>query len=67
MACGCHKENIACTSCCNCGGNENCNNPFTRKQALEAEELEQDTQENMDFEEGDNDEFEKEDIEMEYI
>ena len=37
------------------------------KQALEGEELEQDTEENMDFEEGDNDEFEEEDNEMEYI
>ena len=67
MACGCHKEHIACTSYCNCGGNESCNNPFTMKQALEGEELEQDTEENMDFEEGDNDEFEEEDNEMEYI
>ena len=52
MACGCHKEHIACTSYCNCGGNESCNNPFTMKQALKGEELEQDTEENMDLRRG---------------
>ena len=27
-ACGCHKQHLACTSCCNCSGGEHCCNPY---------------------------------------
>ena len=37
-ACGCHKQHLACTSCCNCSGREHCCNPYSVTPETNSEE-----------------------------
>ena len=37
-ACGCHKQHLACTSCCNCSGGEHCCNPYSVTPETNSEE-----------------------------
>ena len=37
-ACGCHKQHLACTSCYNCSGGEDCCNPYSVTPETNSEE-----------------------------
>ena len=69
-ACGCHKEHLACTSYCNCSGEEDCFNPHTKRQdaALSGDEgvEEEDFEEMENFEERDFEETEM-DVEEDFV
>ena len=38
VACSCHKQHLACTSCCNCSGGEYCCNPHSVRPETNSEE-----------------------------
>lgn len=71
-ACSCHKEHLTCTSYCNCSGEEDCCNPYTRRQNTDEEGDEEeefgDDVEVEEFEERDIEETETdlEDIDMDF-
>ena len=69
-ACGCHKEHLACTSYCNCSGEEDCCNPHTKRQDdLSGDEEgveEEDFEEMENFEERDFEETEM-DVEEDFV
>ena len=55
-ACGCHKQLLSCTTCCNCSGGEDCFNPHTTSMEVVQEE-EQETEDiNDDHPDYSNDE-----------
>ena len=38
VTCSCHKQHLACTSCCNCSGGEYCCNPHSVRPETNSEE-----------------------------
>ena len=67
-ACNCHKEHLACTSYCNCCGEDECCNLHTRSQSAQAGD-EEDVEEaiemvDFDFEENEMDDEDFEDVTM---